>query len=316
MLKFARQRLKLSWQHRAAKGANSRMSSAGRTHMGEKRSRGEDEYDFSPPRNLGKPIDLVELQLWAPRQGHRRQNISVWTDLRFAEQSLRTEFWRIEIKLAKAELAATFHGCSVEQGTRLGDDAKKIFEMAIEHGHDETSLVGSGEAKAKLGAGLTTGVSASASLQGSGKAERRSKTATKRKTEIQNYRIKALPNYRWQIVELRSQFLDGTYLRAPSKDETEVEPLCELQILKNQFSISLEVRASPQDLILNIVPLGTRSWLTGTPEKPNKEAVAKLLVQAAMMTKANRLGDERVTLAKSILEGRRKAAPEDTNGAL
>jgi hypothetical protein len=286
-------------------------------HIGEKQeSDRQDEYDFSPPRNLGKPIDLVELQLWGPRQGNRSKNISVWTDLRFAEQTLKTDSWRIEIKITKAELAATLHGCAVEQGTRLGDDAKKIFEMAIERGHDEVNLSGNAEAKARLGVGVTDGISASASLEGSGKAERRSKTATERKTEIQNYRIKALPNFRWQISELRSAFLDGTYLRAPSKDETEVAPLCELRVLKNQFSIVLEVRTSPQDLILNIQPLGSRGWLSGTPERPNKEAVAKLLIQAAMMAKANRLGDERVTLAKSILEGRRKTPLETTNGSV
>lgn len=229
----------------------------------------------------------------------------MWADLRFGEQTVTTDNWRIEVRLAQAEISAEFRGCSVEQGTRLGDAAKKQFEVVTEHEKGEVNLSQSAQGSAKIGTGFTDGFSSNVSVQAAGKAERVSSKATERKVETQHDRIKALPNNRWRISEPTGT-LDGTYLRAPRKDESGVSPLCELSVSTNRFSVALAVRVRPNDLLLNIQPVGTKSWWIAPTEKPNKEAVAKLLIQAAATSQFGSSGDERVTLASISMEGRRK----------
>ncbi|NEV77120.1 hypothetical protein DYI24_08695 [Rhodopseudomonas sp. BR0C11] len=275
-------------------------------HTGREGSEALDEYDFVNPKNLAEPIDIVELQLWPPQQGGRRKNIPVWADLRFAEQMVSTPTWRVQVKLAQAELSAQFRGCSVEQGTRLGDVAKKLFETFIEHDKGELNVSQSAEAGAKLGIGIAEGILPSVSMAGKIKSEKLATKAIDRKVEVRNSRISSLPNDRWRIAEINGDVLEGTYLRAPRSDESDIPPLCELNVSNSKFSISLSVKVRPQDLVLDVQPIASKPWWTSASEKPNKEAVAKLLILSAATERFARTGDERVVLAQSTLEGRRR----------
>ena len=273
-----------------------------------------DEYDFVRPKNSAEPIDLVELQVWPPRQGCRRNNIPVWADLRFAEHVISTDAWRLEVRLAQAELSAEFRGCFIEQGSRLGDTAKKIFEVSTEHEKEELNLSRSGQANVKVALNLPEAFSTNAGIQAEGKAEKHSTKATERTTEIQRDRIRSLPNDRWRVSEPdNNKHLDGTYLKAPNKDDVGIAPLCELRVpeANNKFSITLSVAVRPHDLKLTFHSTKLKSWLTSEKPRPNQEAVAKLQVQAAATQRFGRPNDDRITIARSSMEGRRKKLAGD-----
>lgn len=253
-------------------------------------------------------LDLVELRVWPPRQGHRGTVFALWCDLRFAEEVVITENWRVVVRLDRAELAARFVGCAVAPGTRLGDEQLPTAEVTTERETEITEHVGSAEASGRFGVGIR-GLVANLSAHMAGKAKRRRRTLTERKGKIIAHRVAALTNNRWEIRE-PSGSLRGTYLRAPATEDDDVQPLCLVVTNSKAFGVRLTLEVRPDDLNLDVTPIKERHpW--GTKETQNKRAIAKRLTEKAGTTNLGRLGDERVALACAFLQGNERARIEE-----
>lgn len=265
-----------------------------------------DSFDIAAIESPALPIDLVELKLWPPRQGERRERFPIWTELRIADEVIATENWRITVHLTRAELAATFDGCAPIPGTRYGDAALPPTEAVVETEVDGKETVNSGEGSIKLVASLVKGLLATADMKVRKKVGSHEKKQTSRRSKINRRRVSTLPNDRWEIKEPNgSGRLHGTYLTVPQMEADNEKPLCHLQAVADRFEIALSVEARPHDLDCEISPIEPTKW-TRSYDKPNNVKIAKLLVTKACTERFERPSDERVTLARMVLKGARK----------
>ena len=262
-------------------------------------------YLFWSAKPSIEPLDLVELSVCPPRPSECKSEFPLWLDLRFGNENIITENWRIALHLARAELIAYFKGCGIAPGSRFGDDPLPPIEVTTERELDETDVSGSAEASAKLGGGLVEGVSASASMKIAGTAQARSKTARERSGEIIQRRVAALPNDRWEINEPRG-WLGKTYLRAPAADNLKAEPLCRVVADAESLTVTLSIEVHPQDVVANITPRDHKGMFSWWPKsRPDKSAIVKILLVRAAAERFSREDEERVTLARAILRGKR-----------
>ena len=269
-----------------------------------------DAYDFKTTDPSAAPIDLAELKLWPPRQGERGRIFPIWPELRFADETILFNGWRITVHLIRAELAADFNGCAAAPGTRYGDLPLPATVEAIETEIGEKDVSRSGELSAEMRSGVTKGLWANVKASVAGTARIRSKTETKRKSQIVQRRVATLPNDRWEIVEPRGR-LRGPYLVAPAADKAADNPLCRVIADSDTLVITLSLEVRPHDLDPDITRQDGIKWLSlGKWEKPNKNAIAKLLFAKACMVRFGPAGDERVVIARTVLRGNRRKATE------
>jgi hypothetical protein len=171
----------------------------------------------------------------------------------------------------------------------------------------EKNVNHSGEMSAGLGGRLTKSFLPSADLNIGRKTQLNTKTAMERKSGISQPRVGTLPNNRWEILE-PGRRLRGPYLVSPAADGSMEKPLCRLIVESEEFTIVLSLEVRPDDLDPDITPLeGTRRFPWSPREKPNKSKIAKLLVTKACAECFGRVDDERVTLARAVLHGIRRA---------
>jgi hypothetical protein len=263
-----------------------------------------DIYDFTNEDPQTAAIDLVDLKVWPPRQGERGRVFPIWPELRFAEEVIITESWRITVHLNRAELATRFQGCSIAPGTLYGDNPLETGEEITETEIGERDVSRSGEAYAGLSGDLTRGLNANGGLKINGKSVVRSKTEIKRKSKIAQERVITLPNQRWEIREPHGR-LRMTYLSAPADEINTKMPLCRVIGASSSPTITLSLEARPRDIDPEIEALEGRVWLHWT-SKPNKTKIAKLLISKACSERFVRPGDERITLARAVLRGKLK----------
>lgn len=262
-------------------------------------------FEFANLEHPAKAMDLSDLKLWPPRQGERGKCFPIWLELRIAEETIITDDWRITVHLTRAEIAASFEGCHIAPGTRYGDDPLPPSVESNETELDVKDYMGRGEVSGELSSSLTRGLSADATMKMAGKAEVRSKTATERKSKVVHYRVAALPNNRWEVVEPNGR-LRGSYLVAPADEETSDKPLCRVIANSETLSISLSLEVRPHDIDPVITPRESNTWvLWSVRKKPNKIKIAKLLITRACTDGFARPDDERLTLARAVLQGKR-----------
>ena len=263
-----------------------------------------DLYEFTIEDLQTSKIDLVELTNWPPRQGERGQVFPIWPDLRVAEETVVTGDWRIVIHLTRAELAATFIGCRVARGTRYGDRALAPSVETTQTETGETASDRSAKGAVAVEGSLLKGLSAAVGLRLRGRTSTRSRKATRRQSKLIHQRVATLPNDRWEISEPDGQRLRGSYLVAPAADEVTETCLCRVEGEADQLLITLSLEIRPEDLDPDIARIEGSSWPPWSArEKPNKLKLAKLLVTRAASEQFGRDGDERITLARTILRG-------------
>jgi hypothetical protein len=264
-----------------------------------------DIFDFVSVDPKTAAIDLTELKIWPPHQGQRGGEFPLWAELRFAEQTILTVSWRVTVHLTRAEISTRFVGCSVAPGTRYGDNvlAPSVGMMETEFGERDVSR--SGKFSSALSTDLVKGLAAGVAANVGAETHVRSKKAIERKSEINQHRVSALPNDRWEIIEPRGR-LRGTYLVVPASEAKSGTPLCRVAASSDHVTITLSLEVRPQDIDPEITPLDEAKWTNwSSEEKPNKSKIAKLLIAKACTECFVRPADERITLALAILQGKR-----------
>jgi hypothetical protein len=277
------------------------------------------EFEYAMETETAK-LDLVQIQLWPPSQGHQDAKFALWSDLRFDEQPLPIEGWHVVVHLERAELAVQLTGCVIEKGTIFGDDPLPASEVIIESEIREAETKGTGKVSGAVGGSLTKGVYARGELSGNAEALLQTKKSHKREGRLLRRRVTSLPHDRWEIVEPSGR-LKGTYLRAPADSENASQvnasaqgPLCHIAIVADSFTIRANVKATSEDIIPEIWPLQPSHAIWNTKSKPNKAAIVKLLLTSAHGERASLSDDKKMarqaklTLAGCSLSGYRSGS--------
>lgn len=120
-----------------------------------------------------------------------------------------------EISISKLTLSLDLEGATAVPGSRFGEPRRQpISEMdrvVTQENEVATAFKASGNANLDI-----TGPSLGASASGEVKASVRRETVLTVHDRFVHYRVKALPNLRWEVREADDSRLDGTYLESDS----------------------------------------------------------------------------------------------------
>lgn len=200
--------------------------------------------------------DICEFDLRINNKSDRSADFDCLADFRVRAEDILLGGEECEVSFVKATISLHLEGFMPIPGSRFGEPKKvNVVERA-----EECRAATSNGQDVSIGGGLKAGISgliANGDLNYKGSKSVKQESLTQLNFSSNHYRVKAIPNLKWEIAEHDGSMLNETYL-----ESDQLVSLTEIS-KANRRMVSVDVSVKQRDLRIEMVRKGVAVGVLG-----------------------------------------------------
>lgn len=247
-------------------------------------------------------LELAELQVWLPEQGHDSAVFPLELEVRFSSEYVETPNHTLRVSPKQAEIVLVLEGCEIERGSRLGEYVRASSErvthkVTLNEELERTKGISGGLFAKLFAPGAATGsANASAYVEMKQKiSEASEETASSEKSLL---RVIARTRNRWTLQEPLPPFvLDGLYIGEKQAGDEGYVPLCCIKKQGGPFGIKIWLRIPSRALSVSLDSLSDSAI-----QNRNQEAIVQQLIRRSVSLPSQERHGEQPPSSQNFLD--------------